>query len=216
LETSWDYYIILIGEFFLKMNRLEDALIYQKKAQELAIAGYTDLLIKIKVLSGNKNEAYSSIRKIYQDSGEEMADSWKGEECIWLEKYDTAKIYLESAMKAQHPDMSLPKFLACLALAYYKTKNYQQAQVINQLIDKSNETTAGSPEYFTGWYYSGIGEVDSAFYWLEKAFKKRSPEFPFFKVDPVFKNLKGDDRYWDLYERTGHKAYDEYMAEIKK
>jgi TolB-like protein len=209
LETSWDYYIILIGEFFLKMNRLEDALIYQKKAQELAIAGYTDLLIKIKVLSGNKNEAYSSIRKIYQDSGEEMADSWKGEECIWWEKYDTAKIYLES-------DMSLPKFLACLALAYYKTKNYQQAQVINQLIDKSNETTAGSPEYFTGWYYSGIGEVDSAFYWLEKAFKKRSPEFPFFKVDPVFKNLKGDDRYWDLYERTGHKAYDEYMAEIKK
>ena len=215
LDASWDYYIILISEFFLKMNRLEDALIYQKKAQELGIAGYSDLLIKINVLSGNKNEAYSSIKKIYWDSGEEIADSWKGEECIWLEKYDTAKIYLESALQAQHPDMSLPRFLACLALAYYKTKNYQQAHAINQLIDKSNETTAGSPEYFTGWYYSGIGEVDSAFYWLEKAFEKRSPEFPTLKVDPVFKNLKGDDRYWDLYERTGHKAYDEYLAGIK-
>jgi len=59
---------------------------------------------------------------------------------------------------------------------------------------------------------AGIGEVDSAFYWLEKAYKNKSPEIPWLKVDPVFRNLKDDDRYWDLYERTGHKAYDDYMA----
>jgi len=215
LEASWSYYIILIGEFYLKMNRLEDALIYQKKAQDLVIAGSSDLLIKINALSGNKKEAYNYIKKIYKDSGEEQADSWKGEECIWLEKYDSAKIYLESALQAQHPDMSLPRFQACLALAYFKTKNYQQAHSIIQLIDKSNKTTAGSPEYYTGWYYSGIGELDSAFYWLEKAVNKRSAEMPWLKVDPVFNSLKKDDRYWDLYERTGHKAYDEYMAGIK-
>jgi len=28
----------------------------------------------------------------------------------------------------------------------------------------------------------------------------------------AFDILKDDDRYWDLYERTGHKAYDDYMA----
>jgi tetratricopeptide (TPR) repeat protein len=112
--------------------------------------------------------------------------------------------------------MFLPRFQACLALVYHKTKKYQQAQaIINQLINKSKETSVGSPEYFAGWYYSGIGEVDSAFYWLEKAYNKHSPEMPFLKVTPVFKNLKNDDRYWDLYARTGHKAYDEYMEETR-
>jgi hypothetical protein len=84
------------------------------------------------------------------------------------------------------------------------------------LIDKSKETSAGSPEYFIGWYYSGIKEVDSSFYWLEKAFKKRSPEMPWLKIDPVFNNLKDDNRYWDLYKRTGHKAYDDYWTSLKE
>jgi hypothetical protein len=113
--------------------------------------------------------------------------------------------------------MFIPRFQACLALAYYKTNNDQQAQmIINKLIKINNETRAGSPDYCIGWYYSGIGKVDSAFYWLEKAYNNRSPEMPWLKVDPVFKNLKDDDRYWDLYERTGHRAYDEYMKEMKK
>jgi len=98
-----------------------------------------------------------------------------------------------------------------------KTNSHQKARkIINKLIAKSDSTSAGSPAYFTGWYYSGIGEVDSAFYWLEKAYKNRSPEMPWLKVNPVFNNLKENDRYWDLYERTGHKAYDEYMESMKK
>ena len=89
-------------------------------------------------------------------------------------------------------------------------------EIINHLFNKSKRTSAGSPEYYTGWYYSGLGEVDSAFYWLEKAYNKRSPEMPWLKVDPVFKNLKEDKRYWDLYERTGHKAYDDYINSKNK
>ena len=149
-------------------------------------------------------------------SGEE-AHLWVGESYIWLEEYDSAKFYLESAIQSEKPRMLVPKFQACLAFAYNKTKNNQQAQaIINQLIARSDTTSAMSPAFFTGWYYSGIREVDSAFYWLEKAYEKESPEMPWLKVDPVFKNLKEDDRYWDLYERTGHKAYDEYMESMKK
>ncbi len=112
--------------------------------------------------------------------------------------------------------MSSPRFQACLALAYHETKNYQKAHlVINQLINKSDTTSSGSPDYYTGWYYSGIGELDSAFYWLEKAYKNRSSELAWLKADPVFKNLKNDDRHWNLYERTGHKAYDDYVASQK-
>lgn len=61
-----------------------------------------------------------------------------------------------------------------------------------------------------------IKELETFFYWLEKAYQNRSAEMPWLKVNPVFKIFRDDDRYWDLYERTGHKAYDEYMAGSKK
>jgi hypothetical protein len=58
--------------------------------------------------------------------------------------------------------------------------------------------------------------VDSAFYWLEKAYVSRSAEMPWLKVDPAFKNLKNDNRYLDLYKKAGHKAYDDYYTNKKK
>jgi hypothetical protein len=113
--------------------------------------------------------------------------------------------------------MSVPRYQASLALVYEKTNSFQDAQkIINQLIDKADSTSSGSPAYFTARYYSGIGEVDSAFYWLEKAYNNRSPEMPWLKVEPAFNSLKDDPRYWDLYERTGHKAYDDYIAGKKQ
>jgi len=201
-------------EFFLKMHRLEDALLYIKKCQETDITNSFSNMIQTYILSGNKKEAYNSISL---ESSVEQAHRWVGENYIWLEEYDSAKIYLESAIQSEQPDMLTPRFQSYLALVYKKTNSNQKAlKIINQLIAKSDSTSTGSPAYFTGWYYSGIGEVDSAFYWLEKAYKNRSPEMPWLKVDPVLNNLKEDDRYWDLYERTGHKAYDDYMAGMKK
>ena len=205
----------LISEFYIKMNRPDNAIPLLEKVYESNINDHINLLAKSYILSGNKKEAYDSINK-FAESCEEYMYKWVGEVFIWLENYEAAGLYLESALKSKDPQMSLPRFQACLALTYHKTKNYQQAQaIINQLIDKSKETSVGSPEYFAGWYYSGIGAVDSAFYWLEKAYDKHSPEMPYLKVTPVFKSLKNDDRYWDLYERTGHKAYDEYISVLK-
>ena len=113
--------------------------------------------------------------------------------------------------------MSIPRWQAALALVYYKMDDHKQAHtIIDRLILRSDTTAAGSPAYFTGWYYSGIGVADSAFYWLEKAYRNHSPEMPWLKVDPAFNSLKDDPRYWDLYERTGHKAYDDYMASKNK
>jgi|GEM_PF-2692829 len=113
--------------------------------------------------------------------------------------------------------MSNARLQSNLALAYYKTNSPALAiKIISELKEKSKVTVAQSPDFNVGWFYSGIGEVDSAFYWLEKAYKNKSPEFVWLKADPVFYNLKGDKRYWDLYEKTGHKAYDDYIGGLKK
>jgi len=111
----------------------------------------------------------------------------------------------------------VPKLQADLAVTYFKTGRTDQARaLINKLIERSDTTSVGSPAYFTGWYYSWIGEPDSAFYWLDEAVENRSPDLTWLRVDPAFRSLKEDPRYWDLYERTGFKAYDDYMAGRKK
>ncbi len=212
LEPNNSFLYTWPAEFYLKMQQLESFWEIIDKSPE------TDLIFNSvrsgHILSGNKQEAYTSL--IFA-SGEVLQYRWIGEGYLWLGEYDSAKFYLEYAMKNEHPDMSSPRFQAYMALAFEKTNHLQQARtIINQLIAKSDTTSVGSPGYFTGWYYSGMGNKDSAFYWLEKAFENHSPEFPWLKVDPAFNSLKDDPRYRDLYERTGHKAYDDYMVSKNK
>jgi tetratricopeptide (TPR) repeat protein len=215
LDFNWNYY--LFAEFLIKMNRPEDALGYLNGVQEHIPGRTPELLIKINILSGNKRKAYEVIKDAYFTSGGKYMESLLGDNYIWVEEYDSAKVHLESAMQSKDPLILLSRFQADLALAYFKTKNYQQARaIIMQLKNNSLKTNGGSPDYYAGWYYSGIGEVDSAFIWLEKAFRNGSPELPWLKVNPQFENLKKDPRYWDLYKRTGHKTYDDYVLERKK
>jgi TolB-like protein len=212
LEPKNPYLYDGIVEFFLKMCQLEDVMIQIEKSQ--VEDEFLSYMIRSHILSGNKNEAYDLLPQALND---EFRHPYKGELYLWIEEHDSARYYLESALQSEHYEMTIPRFQACLALAYHKTKDYEQAQlVISQLIEKSDTTSAGSPAFFIGWYYSWIEEMDSAFYWLEKAYINRSPEMPWLKVDPAFNSLKEDPRYWDLYERTGHKAYDDYMASKKK
>jgi hypothetical protein len=103
-----------------------------------------------------------------------------------------------------------------LAVACYKTGNKDLARSwIGLSIEASDTTSIGSPAFFTGWYYSWIGEPDSAFYWLDKTVKNRRIEIPWLKVGPAFNSLKKDPRYRDLYVYAGFKDYDDYMASQK-
>jgi TolB-like protein len=205
-----------VADFYLKMNRPENALSALANYDESDIGSNIYILAETYIISGNSKKAFDTINA-FTMSCEEYLYKRIGETFIWLEEYDSANLYLESALKSGDAQILSPRFQAYLALIYFKTNKNQKAQsIINQLIDKTIVTSVGSPEYFIGWYYSGTGQVDSAFYWLERAYDKHSPEMPWLKVNPVFKILKNDDRYWDLYARTGHKAYDEYYKGTSK
>jgi hypothetical protein len=49
--------------------------------------------------------------------------------------------------------------------------------------------------------YSGLGEKDAAFEWLQKAYVDRSMLLTFINVSPVFDNLRSDPRFADLLQR---------------
>lgn len=202
-------------EFLLKRNRVEDALACISNA-DISLSLETKSRVTAGVLSGKREESIDSLKSIL-NANEDFRQSFKGELFIWLQDYESAKQALKNAIIKKDIYIDVPRFQACLALVYYKTNEYHKAQtIINQIIEKTSKQSGGSPQYYTGWYYSGIDKVDSAFFWLEEAYKKHSPEFSWLKVDPVFNCLKNDDHYWDLYDRTGHKAYDDYIAGLEK
>ena len=197
------------GEFLVKMGRFEDASILFSSHENSFVNQYREIIRK--TLSGFHDEAIESINNMLENCNED-AYIWAGEAYIRLEKYDSALHYLKLGEKINDPEISIPRFQACLATAYNKTGNIKHSQdIIHKLVLRSDTSSSMSPEYYIGWYYASVGKVDSAFRWLEEAYYNRSPEIPHLKVSPAFKNLKSDSRYWDLYERTGFKAYDDYL-----
>jgi len=198
---------------WIQMNRLNYALELLEKAD----FEWIEARAKVHFLSGNRQKAYDLIPVISMSKLEFMyASTSVAELYIWLKEYSSAIEVCESAIQSSDPCVLQPRFQASLAVAYHETGAVAQARIlIDRLIRKSETSSAGSPEYFLGTYYSWIGEPDSAFHWLEKACENRSPEMPWLKMDPAFNTLKDDPRYRDLYERTGHKAYDEYLVNMK-
>jgi tetratricopeptide (TPR) repeat protein len=191
-----------LANFYLEMGLPDEAISFIGKDQTMAI--------KAHMLLGNTSYARELFRR--RNVSDELSPFWL-ELYIWLQEFDSALNYLKSYMESGISSMQPTRFQADLALVYHKTGHTDKARnIIGKIIQRSDTTASQSPAYFLGWYYGWIGEPDSAFYWLEKAVENRSPEIPWLKVDPAFESLKEDPRYCDLYERTGHKAFDDYMA----
>ena len=51
--------------------------------------------------------------------------------------------------------------------------------------------------------YTGLGNKDQAFEWLNKAYEDRASGIPFLKVDPFFDSLHSEPRFADLLRRIG-------------
>jgi tetratricopeptide (TPR) repeat protein len=51
--------------------------------------------------------------------------------------------------------------------------------------------------------YTGLGEKDQAFAWLEKAYEEHSFKMAWLKVEPQWDSLRSDPRFGDLLRRIG-------------
>jgi hypothetical protein len=51
--------------------------------------------------------------------------------------------------------------------------------------------------------YIGLGQNDQAFDWLEKAYRERSDQLIYLKVDPRLDPIRSDSRFADLVRRVG-------------
>jgi TolB-like protein/Tfp pilus assembly protein PilF len=90
---------------------------------------------------------------------------------------------------------------AALAHAYAATGRKADAQKILHEWLRQSETSYVSP-YMIATVYAGLAGKDKAFEYLEKAYKERSPDLPYFlRADLRMDSLRSDPRFQDFMRR---------------
>jgi adenylate cyclase len=74
-------------------------------------------------------------------------------------------------------------------------------EVLAHLAEKSR--TAYVPSYYFALVYTGLGDPDHAFEWLERAYQERSTVLAYLRLDPRLAPLRSDHRYRELVRRMG-------------
>jgi hypothetical protein len=70
---------------------------------------------------------------------------------------------------------------------------------LNQLLG----TQANSPSFYLAMIYAQLGEIDTAFEWLEKAYQDHEVEMYWLKVEPPFEPLRNDPRWQVMLDKVG-------------
>ena len=79
-------------------------------------------------------------------------------------------------------------------------KGGEAKKVIDELKQSSKQRYISS--YYLALIYTGLGEKDSAFEWLENAYRERSDLLIYLKVDPRLDSLRSDARFAELVRRV--------------
>jgi serine/threonine protein kinase/tetratricopeptide (TPR) repeat protein len=95
-----------------------------------------------------------------------------------------------------------PTELGALGHAYALSGNRQKARQALADLQGLTKRRYVSP-FDTALIYTGLGEKELAFQWLEKAFEDRSWGMVLLKVDPRFDRLRPDPRFGGLLRRMG-------------
>ena len=98
-------------------------------------------------------------------------------------------------------DRAAPGRPAHLAYTFARMGKTDEArQILNDLMDRAQNGYV-KPDNFAV-IFTGLGEKDRAFEWLDKALADRSGP-PFIQIDPVFDDLRSDPRFAEMARRKG-------------
>lgn len=138
------------------------------------------------------DEAIDQLEKTLEmDPGFVPARTLLGRALVQKGRYDEAIAELEAVGDS---------YSAMLAHAYAAAGRRNEAEnVLASLL--SGKTSDPLFPYEVAQIYAALGDADTAFEWLEKAFQLRDPTMVSLKTDPFLDPLRGDPRFEDFLER---------------
>jgi TolB-like protein/Tfp pilus assembly protein PilF len=189
------YYLTAIG-------KLNEAIVERKKATEL------DPLNPL--LSSALGEAYYQNRQ-FDLTIEQNAKSLELDPTYAVALVNTGRalqqkgMYREAQAVFERLLAASPDNPALLAMAGYGDAISGQKSAAEKIIARLRHLSAQSyvPSVYTALVYTGLGDKDHAFEWLDKAYQERCEYLVYLPTEPIADPLRKDPRFDALLERVG-------------
>jgi serine/threonine protein kinase/tetratricopeptide (TPR) repeat protein len=124
---------------------------------------------------------------------------WIGQVYVQQGRFDEGIAEIKQAMALSGGNI---RDIATLGHAYAVSGKRNEALKIVAELQGQLEQKYVSP-YFIALIYTGLGDKEQAFVWLEKAYQQRHPYLVLIKVEPVFDSLRSDPRFGELMHKVG-------------
>jgi TolB-like protein/Tfp pilus assembly protein PilF len=197
--NSWRtlvYYAWMLGE----TGRFEEAMVQARRVQALdPLSVLANVAVaEIHYLSRNYDEAIKEYSKNLDlspnDPGVYYFLAWPYEQKGMFEK---ATALLEKAVALSE---GAPVHLAALGHTNALAGKRDEALKILERLQNPSAPMPPSP-FHIAVVHIGLGNDDSAFQWLEEAFRERALQLIYLKAGPKFDRLRSDPRFDDLLRR---------------
>ena len=182
--------------YLFAMGRLNKAIAESKRAQELDPLApiITGILGMIYCDMHQYNEAMEQFRKVSEITPNFPTYYYFG--YLYLKKgnyKEAIEVFQKDVFFWSHGG---------LGFAYGMSGERDKAkQLIRELIEQKKGKYV--PSYFIAEIYSGLGENDKAFEWLEQAYEERDSQLVYMKVFPEWDPLRSDPRFKALLKKAG-------------
>jgi len=182
-------------------GRPEEALLLIRRAQELDPLSLiiNTALGQIDCLNGRYDEGVEQLRKTLEmDPTFVHARGYLGMAYLKKGMYEDAIREIEKATALS--ENSVPPQVASYRGFIYAVagKRAEAKKILRDLMDLRKRRHVSAPHI--AMIYTGLGEADQAFTWLETAYQERELGF-FWLNDPGFDGLRSDSRFADLARR---------------
>ena len=74
---------------------------------------------------------------------------------------------------------------------------------LNQLNERYEGGSSGSPAWFMAMYYCHIEDYEKVFEWLQKSYDRHEVEMTWLREEPLLIPVRDDPRYKELYRKVG-------------
>jgi len=112
---------------------------------------------------------------------------------------------IESFQKAMELEgLRYPRILGWMGAAYARSGQQKKAmEIIEELLELSITSRAGSVGFFTAVIYAALGDKNSALHWIQEAYKHHEMEIPWLKSEPQFYSLHNDPEFQEILRNVG-------------